>query len=97
MSLQARFMNRRGAGCGRSITSIAELEKILKGGYAALEVTVTNENGEEVAWREQHDGRCDDRRVRWLWSYDVDAVREALGLPDNGNAHATMQSRKVQS
>jgi len=70
MTIRAYFTNRKGAGCSRSVLTAKEAEKILKGGYNALEVTLRTDDDEVVGWRVKRDGR-------WLWSYDATYFEEA--------------------
>lgn len=67
MTITARYMTRRGAGVCRTVNSAAEVEKILKGGYSALSVTIETDTGELVGkrWREPGERK-------WLWFYDQD-------------------------
>ena len=64
----AKIMNRKGAGCTRTVPTAAEAEKIMRGGYGALEATLETDDGTVIGERRRQD--MDDRRSRWFWSFD---------------------------
>ena len=66
--ITAKFMNRRGAGCTRIVKTAAEAEKILRGGYGALEATLETEDGTVIGERRRQD--FEDGRFRWFWTFD---------------------------
>lgn len=79
MACKAYFETRRGGSGVRPLRSQAEVEMILQGGYGVTTVRIENDQGDVIGQRERLEGGADDRRIRWNWSYDKEAVRAALG------------------
>jgi hypothetical protein len=70
MTIKAYYGLRSGGSGGRPITTAAEAEKILKGGYGVTNVRLENEQGDMVGQRWKD---CEHRRPRWYWFYEKDA------------------------
>lgn len=71
MVCTAYYTDRRGAGCTRKITTAAECEKLLSGGYGCVTGRVEHDDtGEIVGVRERQYGLDGNRK--YFWSYDPD-------------------------
>jgi hypothetical protein len=78
MVCKAFYTDRRGAGCMRVIRSATEAEKLLRGGFGAREARIENSAGELIGQRWRATGETDDRRIKWIWSYDHEALQAAI-------------------
>lgn len=73
MTVMAYYGLREGGSGGRAIHSVAEAEKILKGGYGVTTVRFVDSKGDEVGRRWKS---TDKWGTRWLWAYEADAFSE---------------------
>lgn len=69
MKVMAYYGTRRGGSGGRPVSTAADAEKILKGGYGVTNVRLETPNGGIVGMRfwEYVDGKW-----QWIWFYDQD-------------------------
>lgn len=70
MSVQAYYGLRKGGSGGRTVSTAAEAEKILRGGYGVTNVVMRDQDDEIVGERVWRDI---DGRMQWWWYYDRDA------------------------
>ena len=71
MAIKAFYVNRKGANVMRTVANAAEAEKILTGGYGAMEARLEDEDGTIVGKREKSD-YIDDQRCKWIWWFERD-------------------------
>lgn len=78
MSAVAYYGTRRGGSGARSIRSASEAEALLHGRGGVTTVRIFNaKTGERIGERAPTDS-ADDRRIRWIWCYDAEALSAAL-------------------